>query len=215
MDIKQELFDPDCHAINADSDLVSNESNENDSREIQMFKNEHKGVFVNLDNNFKYHSMGLSEETNRELILCKMPKIEQILATDIKQELPEDTEVKATDMLVNINDIKQEVGEFVQPKIENEFLSLTSSCDLGYLKSEIANYTEYFEQPCGSNQVKRITKSLKGTANHVLKKKRSYPCPICLKSKYLIIISKCKNNRWMYGVFKLVPHRKQTFLIRW
>lgn len=135
-------------------------------------------------------------EIKEEFINCEMPKTEQFTDYDtvrenmqflstIKKEpdnMNDFREVKASDLFVDISDIKRDFGEHVQVKIESELL--TAHCDLPTLKDEDTDYTNYFAQPCSSKQAERpLQPSKNRTSKVVPKKKRLYPCPVCQKSK--------------------------------
>lgn len=200
MDVKKEPFDP-HEEIKTEPDLVYSETVDQDVLPIksQTFKSE-VDAYSDPSNIFEFQSSTKSENVNeikQEPIDCEVPKIEQrsdwiksehgvceteqMFPNNIETEL-DNREVKTTDFDLNKSDIKQEL---VDPKTVSELL--TTDCDLPTLKSDDADYPDYFMVPGSSKEVEGVLKPENNTDKTVSKKRR-YPCPICLKSKCFISI---------------------------
>lgn len=195
MEVKQEPFDEHKQFVKIEPDLVSNDS----LPSKQMSVLDEPEPLVNV-------------EIKQETMECVVPKLDQcsdlpvkidndsveenvhIFNKTIKNELEDIQEVEATDMFVDIDNIKQEVCDYEheQPKTENELLN--TDCDLPTLKSESIDSSNYFVQPISSEHPTSSSKTASGVFK---KKKKMYPCPVCQKSKlncYLLISfekSKC------------------------
>lgn len=168
----------------------------------EEFKNEHEMLDESVIFEPQTRGQFLDVKIKEEIINCEVPKTE--LFTDLPINIDDDTvrenvqflptlkkepensndfcEVEASDLFVDISDIKQEVSEHVQVKIESDLLN--TQCDLPTLKDEVTDYTNYVAQPCSSKQAQMPLQPLKNiTLKVVRKKKRLYPCPVCQKSK--------------------------------
>lgn len=189
MDVKQEPFDLHEGVIKIEPDIDSVQTE-------QTCENEH--VLDSKADTFEPQEFVDIGEIKQEILECEVPKIEPRSGLPIKteqdyecpmniKEEPNVCKVKATDLYVNISDIKQEACEFVQPKTESE--SLNTHCDLPTLKNEGNDYPDYLTQPSSLKQSERIFKPLQNTTRNVSKKKkkRKYRCPMCYKSKYPIV----------------------------
>ncbi|CAH1110963.1 unnamed protein product [Psylliodes chrysocephalus] len=149
MDAKQEPFDPHVDEI---------------KQEIIQFENtkieQHSNLPIKIDHPDYVHE-------------CEYL---QNVPINIKEE-SNGSDVKVTHLYTG-GDIKQEVCEFVQPKIETELLTLNTHCDLPTLKNESIDHPCYLDRPIqtGNNkQYNRIFRGIKGIT-------RRYPCPVCQKN---------------------------------
>lgn len=202
MDVKQEPIDPHDGVIKTEPDLVAGQIEQKFliPSEQQTFENCNNHGLALADNVDDFEAAQLVN-VKQEIIEYEMPKIEQSnlptkvdhdsfcenvmknVSAAIKEEIFNDEvkAVKATDMFVNIADIKQEFNEYVQSKVESEHL--TTYCDLPTLKSEHFVFADY-AQPCSSKQPERILKRSNKIAKCAFKQKRKvYPCLVCQKSK--------------------------------